>query len=147
MTDLETLLRAAGDALDVPVGPLPDLSGRLAERRSFADLDHLHLKVRDLEASAAFYQRWFGLQGEVVEGTLFARNREGFLLCLTSAADARPLVDVHFGFTMRSGTAVRELHADMSGAGIAVNDLYEDATFASFRAADPDGNTIEVFWE
>jgi catechol 2,3-dioxygenase-like lactoylglutathione lyase family enzyme len=147
VTDLAALLRAAGDALAVPTGPPPSLAGRLPDRRPPVDLDHLHLGVRDLDASADFYARWFGLHGEVVDGTLFARNAAGFLLCLTPADEPSRLVGAHVGFTFPDAPAVRAAHREMAAAGVSVGELTDDPAFVSFRAVDPDGNVIEVYWE
>lgn len=143
---LEALLRAAGDRLPVSDDPPSRLAGRLPPRLPVADLDHLHLAVRDLAESAAFYQRWFGLTGDVVEGTLFARNQFGFLLCLTPYSEVEPL-NAHFGFTLPHATAVRRLHDEMARAGLEVTDVYEEPGFASFRVSDPDGTSVEVFAE
>src|SRR5437660_9812673 len=102
MADLETLLRTGGEALAVLAGPLPSLAGLLKPRLPAVDLDHLHLVVRDLDASAAFYRDWFGFDGDVIDGTLFAHNRAGFLLCLSPGAEPARLNDAHFGFNLRS---------------------------------------------
>ena len=147
MPNLEALLRAAGEALAVPTGPLPPLAERLVARVAGVDLDHLHLAVSDLDASADFYSRWFGLAGEVVDGTLFARNGAGFLLCLTLSADALPLGGAHFGFTLAEVDRLRELHSAMAAARLEVSDLYEEPGYAAFRVLDPDGNSVEVFVE
>src|SRR5439155_6121812 len=143
MTDVEALLRAAGDALAVPLGPLPDLVGRLPARRPRVDLDHLHLLVRDLDASASFYGQWFGLEGDVIDGTLFARNAEGFLLCLTPASQPTRLGDAHFGFTMPSVDTLRMLRDAMVASGVKASDVNVGPGHASFHVRDPDDNDIE----
>lgn len=144
---IEFHLRATGDLLAVP----PAGSERLqtfADRRPVCDLDHLHLFVRDLDAAARFYGDWFGLEGEVIEGTLFARNQSGFLLCLTPSPDAAPLGNTHFGFSLPSSDTVRRLHAEMLAAGAEVDaEVYEEPGFTNFGVRDPDGNTMEVFAE
>ena len=144
--DLESLLRSVGARLSLPEGPPPDLAGKLPQRSRRMDLDHLHLGVRDLDASAAFYARWFGLTGEVIDGTLFARNEHGFLLCLTPTDNAPPL-NAHFGFTLPDSRAVRALRDEMVAANVVVDDVYEEPGYASFRVADPDGTFVEVFAE
>lgn len=144
---LEALLRATGDLLAVPASSRPDVP-HFEDRRPACDLDHLHLGVRHLDAAARFYREWFGLDGEVVEGTLFARNTSGFLLCLTPDEEATPVPNAHFGFSLPTGEAVRRLHAEMLDAGADVDeDVFEEPGFTSFGVRDPDGNQFEVFAE
>jgi len=147
MSDLEELLRAAGTSLATPADRCPPLAERLEPRETAVDLDHLHLLVSDLEASARFYARWFGLAGEVIDGTLFARNSSGFLLCLSQSAEAGSPPDAHFGFTLGEVDRLRDLQEEMSRASREVRELCEEPGYASFRVLDPDGNGIEVFVE
>jgi catechol 2,3-dioxygenase-like lactoylglutathione lyase family enzyme len=114
------------------------------------DLNHLHLHVRDVEASRAFYERYFGFAPHVKHGEiLFLRNERGFDLAL--APDPSPSVFpdwFHFGFRLDTPAAVRSLHERMRAEKVAiVKPLYEDDELASFRCADPDGHGIEVYWE
>ena len=143
---LEALLRATGDLLAIP--PTRSRTPRFEDRRPACDLDHLHLGVRHLDAAAGFYREWFGLEGEVIEGTLFARNQNGFLLCLTPDPDATPVANAHFGFSLPTGDAVLRLHGEMLEAGADVDlEVYQEPGFTSFGVRDPDGNTFEVFAE
>ena len=114
------------------------------------DLNHLHLHVRDLEASRRFYERWFSFAERVRhEEILFLRNAEGFDLALVPDAEAHEFPRwFHFGFRLEDASAVRGLRARMKGAGLpGVGDLHAEAELVSFRCADPDGHRIEVYWE
>ena len=113
-------------------------------------LNHLHLHVKNRPIAQEFYRSWFGMtvsrHGECL---IFLDDGKGFDLALME--DPAPLALppwFHFGFRLDSNRAVADLHDRMSRAGIAiVKPPYQDETFSSFRCADPDGYTIEVYWE
>lgn len=152
---LEYLVREAGNRLR-----WPSVDVRQAVRATISDdepvsdvdLDHLHLHVRDLDASRRFYERWFGFSADAEPATgetLFARNRHRFLICLTPDDQAVPLPDtVHFGFTLPTSDAVRNGYRRMQLARVTIlHELYESEEFVSYAVRDPDGNGIEIYWE
>ena len=54
----------------------------------------------------------------------------------------------HFGCKLPSADAVVSLHDEMVNSGVSIaRPLQRDEVFASFRAFDPDGYTIEFYWE
>jgi catechol-2,3-dioxygenase len=113
-------------------------------------LNHLHLHVRDRARSVRFYSDWFGLCTTREFDTLtFLADDAGFDLALmedSHSADLPPWF--HFGFRQDTQTALLELLEAMRGAGVPIaRDLYQDETLASYRCSDPDGYTIEVYWE
>jgi catechol 2,3-dioxygenase-like lactoylglutathione lyase family enzyme len=113
------------------------------------NINHLHLKVAAVERSQRFYER-FGLRASATHGdTLFMRDEAGMDLALAPAAAPEPLPAwFHFGFRLESGAAVTALHRDLAGAGVAMNQpLSEEPDFVVFRCSDPDGYSIEVYWE
>jgi catechol 2,3-dioxygenase-like lactoylglutathione lyase family enzyme len=114
------------------------------------NLNHLHLKVASVERSQAFYEGFFGLRPLVSHGDiLFMRDEAGMDLALARAVAPEPLPDwFHFGFRLDSGEAVTALHRELAAAGVAMKQpLSEEPDFVAFRCHDPDGHSIEVYWE
>jgi len=114
------------------------------------NLNHLHLKVRSVDAARAYYSRFFGLTDHVRHGDiLFMRDGAGMDLALALAETAEPLPSwFHFGFRLEDREAVGALQATMAAAGAAITQpLVDEGDFVFFRCADPDGHSIEVYWE
>jgi catechol 2,3-dioxygenase-like lactoylglutathione lyase family enzyme len=113
------------------------------------DLDHLNLRVVDVRAARAFYERWFGFREKAWhdEGA-FLVNDAGFLLALMPASGPAAMPGgVHIGFQQPSGEVVAALRAEMEAAGVATGQLEEEDGYVTFRCWDPGGLEIEVFWE
>ncbi len=113
-------------------------------------LNHLHLHVYDTERSRRFYEAWFGFREHARhDELLFIRNGEGFDLALMPDPHAVALPEwFHFGFRLESAAAVRELYHRMQAEGVALRrPLLDETDFVSFRAEDPDGYAVEVYWE
>jgi len=113
------------------------------------DITHLHLNVRDLSQSSAFYQRWFGLEVKRQQGDVwFLCGDQGFLLVLLQDADPAPAPAwAHFGVARANAHEVLTLHQTMLAAGVPIVRAYEQSqTLTSFRAADPNGHVVEVYW-
>jgi catechol 2,3-dioxygenase-like lactoylglutathione lyase family enzyme len=114
------------------------------------DLNHLHLHVQDLERSRTFYASYFGFREHTRHGKiLFMRNERAFDLALAPDAEKQGFPTwFHFGFRLQNPTDVRDLHARMKTAGVAMKvDLIDDEGYVSFRCFDPDGHGIEIYWE
>ena len=114
------------------------------------DLNHLHLNAADIGTTRAFYETWFGFAEHVWHGDiLFLRNTEGFDLALASYGDAEPLPRwFHAGFRLPAPGDVKQLYERMQQAGVPLrSDLEEYPDLVSYRCADPDGLTVEVYWE
>jgi catechol 2,3-dioxygenase-like lactoylglutathione lyase family enzyme len=115
-----------------------------------ADLNHLHLHVRDLERSVAFYGTWFGLErSRRFDEVQFVRGSDGFDLALVEErAPAALPAWFHVGFRLGEPEEVRDLHARMRAAGVArLGDLTDASDIVFFRVHDPDGLPIDVYWE
>lgn len=113
------------------------------------DINHLHLNVRDLARSGAFYQKWFGLELRRQQGDAwFLSGNQGFLLVLLQDAYPAPAPAwFHFGVARDNAQQVLQLHDAMRDAGLAMVQPYTQAqTITSFRCADPDGYMVEVYW-
>ena len=113
-------------------------------------VNHLHLHVRDIEQSEAFYARWFGFERHVTHGEiLFLRDAGGLDLALAPDPEPAALPPwFHFGFRLPSGDAVRALRAEMLDAEVVMaTELFDYEDLVSFRCRDPDGYAIEIYWE
>lgn len=114
------------------------------------NLNHLHLKVREVARAKAFYERFFGLTEFAWHGDMvFMRDGAGMDLALAPAAQPDPMPDwFHFGFRLPSREAVAELHATMADNRVTMTEpLTDEGDLVFFRVADPDGYAIEVYWE
>jgi catechol 2,3-dioxygenase-like lactoylglutathione lyase family enzyme len=111
------------------------------------DLNHLYLRVRDLDASLAFYRRFFDF-GDGVEWqgeTCVVRNAEGFSLALTPDPAPPTWPDgLHFGFLLDDVSTARGLLDLVTSAGLPVEESYVEPRFVVFKVRDPDGYLVEV---
>lgn len=115
-----------------------------------ANLNHLHLHVRDVMASQSFYGKWLGFEEHVQHGPIvFLRDDAGFDLALAPDPSPAPLPSwFHIGSRRRTAAAVRTMHASMRrGLGRRVGALHDDEGWVHFRVRDPDGYVVEVYWE
>ena len=143
-------------AVDYYAAYLKDASGNSFEavhreaKRADGNMDHLAIRVKDLDASAMFYWTIADAVGltlrrqthDLVEFSLDELKRS---LIVTAG---EPTQNVHVAF---SGTdeEVRRFHADATAAGYRSNGepgerpRYHDGYYAAY-VLDPDGNNIEV---
>jgi catechol 2,3-dioxygenase-like lactoylglutathione lyase family enzyme len=113
------------------------------------DLTHLHLHVRDKARAVAFYRQWFGLRPMSGDDTItFMRGDREFLFALMEDPAPGTMPPwFHFGIHLDSAAHVRDTLQAMEGSGVPiVKPLYESESLTSFRCADPDAYTIEVYW-
>ena len=88
-------------------------------------ISHLHIGVRDIEVSGAFYKAHFGLVHHFHAGPiLFLRDDAGMDFALSPAkADEAPWNGgLHFGFRLASREDVLVMHRRPRDAG--VNEVY-----------------------
>lgn len=114
------------------------------------DVNHLHLHVADPARSERFYTTYFGFRPHVRHGDIvFLRNADGFELALAPEPGAADVPEwFHFGCRLASPAAVREMHARLTADGIPLRrPLLDEPDFVMFRAIDPDGYGVEVYWE
>lgn len=111
-------------------------------------VDHLHLRVRDLEASKRFYRgvlTAIGRQDAIQETESYFAADELWI----DQAEARTS-NVHLAFQAADREAVRAFHQAALAAGGRDNGApgeraYHPGYFAAF-ALDPDGNNIEAVY-
>lgn len=108
-------------------------------------IDHVHLRVRDLEASRRFYRTSLAALGRELAG----EGPDHFWVDeLYVSADGPPTSGLHVAFQARDRAAVEHFHAAALKAGGADNGPPGERAYgAGYYAAyvrDPDGNNIEV---
>lgn len=110
-------------------------------------LNHLYLQVRDLGRSRAFYERYFGFDGqsEWQGETFVVRNADGFSLALTPHPEPPEWPrGLHFGFLLDDAEFVRELQGRLAADDVAIVESISEPGFAVFKCLDPDGYLVEV---
>ncbi len=108
-------------------------------------LDHVHVRVADLEASKRFYHAVLeALGGEI------AMEGEGYFAAdeLFVSDDGEPTTGFHLAFQANDPEAVHRFHAAALAAGGRENGApgerpYHPGYFAAY-ALDPDGNNVEA---
>ena len=108
-------------------------------------IDHVHLRVRDLEASRRFYAAVLEALGRGVthEGPGFFAADELFV-----SADGEPTAGLHLAFQADDRDAVRRFHAAGLAAGGHDNGgpgerPYHPGYYAAYLR-DPDGTNVEA---
>jgi catechol 2,3-dioxygenase-like lactoylglutathione lyase family enzyme len=109
-------------------------------------VDHVHLRVRDLDASRRFYEAALGALG------LGVRAGDGYFSSdeLWVTADGPPTRGLHLAFQAADESAVRRFHEAALAAGGTDNGgpgerSYHPGYFAAY-ALDPDGNNVEAVY-
>jgi catechol 2,3-dioxygenase-like lactoylglutathione lyase family enzyme len=114
-------------------------------------IDHLHLVVKDLEASKRFYRAILDALGIplLLEGDDYFSADELFVSSQTSRASAAQLTGrVHFAFAAKDRSAVEHFHRvglqhggrDNGAPGLRP---YHPGYYAAYLL-DPDGNNVEA---
>jgi catechol 2,3-dioxygenase-like lactoylglutathione lyase family enzyme len=111
-------------------------------------LRHLAFLVHDLRRARRFYETYFGFDAEAEwQGdTLFIRNKEGFDLALMRGDHPpNPGAFHHVGFVLDSPQQVTELQQRLEAEGVPIIEVINEPNLTSFKCADPDGYTVEVY--
>jgi len=109
-------------------------------------IDHVHLRVRDLESSRRFYEAALGALGrEVHGGAEYFFSDELFV-----SADGPPTERLHLAFQAQDEDAVIRFHAAAVAAGGQDNGApgeraYHPGYFAAY-VLDPDGTNVEAVY-
>jgi catechol 2,3-dioxygenase-like lactoylglutathione lyase family enzyme len=118
--------------------------------RPKGNIDHVAIRVSDVEASTAFYSTigaaaGLAIRRKTIEHSTFSVGTDGGTLLLI--AD-EPTQNVHIAFS-GNDEDVRRFHTDATAAGYRSNGepgerpRYHDGYYAAY-VLDPDGNNIEV---
>jgi catechol 2,3-dioxygenase-like lactoylglutathione lyase family enzyme len=77
---------------------------------------------------------------------LFLHNEDAFDLALMRGEHPpNPGAFHHFGFQAGSAEAVRDLQRAIEAAGAPILEVVAEPDLVSFKCADPDGYTVEVY--
>jgi catechol 2,3-dioxygenase len=113
-------------------------------------INHVVLKVRNLEESDRFYREFVGLKlvgrrGHMRFYTAGAHTHDFAIVEIGAAppVNSRGLGLFHFCFDVRDEVALRALYTTLKGAGVAVSSGVDHNVMHSFYAHDPDGNVVE----
>jgi catechol 2,3-dioxygenase-like lactoylglutathione lyase family enzyme len=116
------------------------------------DLNHLHLMVKDIKRSQAFYEAMFGFTEKIWYGDnlLFLQNAHGFDLALTGTPQPQPLPQgVHYGFSISDRKQLDEMYSRGK-------DLFPDCfktppkdhgDWGTLLCMDLDGYPFEIYWD
>ena len=118
--------------------------------RDGGNVDHLWIRVSDVEAATQFYEgvgpaAGFRVGTELAGRTQFACVSGSFSV----VAAAEPSENVHLAFTATDNETVDRFHRDATAAGHRDNGapgeraVYHEGYYAAF-VLDPDGNNVEV---
>lgn len=120
-------------------------------------IDHVTLKVSDLEKSKTFYEKAFAPFGWSVafgnDGVFHAFDiGKGFLFEITQHRGEDPITPTHVAFRAKDPESVQMFHRAALAAGAEDNGQpgprphYTDNYYACF-VHDPDGHNIEAMWD
>jgi catechol 2,3-dioxygenase len=121
-------------------------------------LGHILLRVADVEQSKAFYSGLLGF--EIVEedpnhgGVFMTLGEHGHTLDVMPADGPAPVrlspqqVGMqHFAFQVDSFEALKDAYFTLQDNGVEVMRAIDHVSQKSIYFADPDGNTVEVYYE
>ena len=121
-------------------------------------LGHILLRVADVEQSKAFYSGLLGF--EIVEedpnhgGVFMTLGEHGHTLDLVSADGPAParlspqqVGMQHFAFQVDSFEALKDAYFTLQDNGVDVMRAIDHVSQKSIYFADPDGNTVEIYYE
>lgn len=122
-------------------------------------IGHVNLRVADEEASKRFYRDILGFviaEEDPEHGGVFMTLGENFHTLdigqhPAPTAAQRPRRDqiglAHIAFQVASYAALREAYAHLAEHGVAILRATNHVNQRSFYFADPDGNTLEIYYE
>ena len=119
-------------------------------------LTHIHLIVRDMKRSRAFYCKVFGMQVSFKVGTkLIFLNTPGSkdAIALHEDSESARVAGksggiAHFGFRLKNAKDIKEVKQKITEAGGIISDEGEflpGSPYVFFK--DPDGYEVEVWYE
>ena len=123
------------------------------------EIGHVLLRVLDLERSKRFYSEVLGFQ--VLEedpehgGTFMALPGQSHAIDLFPVKDAEAARTQtpgvrglgHIAFRVESEDALREAYATLGDHGVEVTRTVDHVSQKSVYFLDPDGNTLEIYYE
>jgi catechol 2,3-dioxygenase-like lactoylglutathione lyase family enzyme len=119
-----------------------------------ATLNHIHLRVKDLDISQRFYEEIFGWE-PVMElpsqqrKMRFLRDSKRFLLVLEIHPDSATVPSwFHLGFELESHAEVQSAALELSRRSVKfIEPLNQTPDYSSFTVEDPDGYHLQIYWD
>lgn len=119
----------------------------------FPEIRHLHLTSRDHAITQRFYETYFGFylagifsRGDRPSATIL-KSANGFQLFLEADRNEKLPSWFHFGFLTKTAEACIELHTRMQANNVTIVHPFITDPFPSYFFADPDGHTIQVYFD
>ncbi len=112
-------------------------------------LQHLNLRVAELERARDFYVRVLGFRVAFAKGDTVWLEAGGDLLGLSQGAAERsaPSAAQHFGFMVETRDEVDAWCAQLRAHGVACEKgPYDRSDGRSLYFRDPDAHLLEIFW-
>jgi len=114
-------------------------------------LNHVHLKVQNIESTRGFYETHFGFHtAEVSHGESYLTDNRGSWITLSLKEASEPSLPswFHFGFCLDSREEVTTLFHSLKSANLTFDrELTHFADHGTtFYVRDPEGNRVEVSW-
>jgi catechol 2,3-dioxygenase-like lactoylglutathione lyase family enzyme len=112
-------------------------------------LNHLDLQADDVPATAAFFERYFGLTihgNRTSPAIIILSDEDGFSLAVQrrKRADEAYPEGFHIGFLVDGEEAVRRQHERMVGDGVSCTDVIVNNRGVMFYLTAPGDITVEV---
>ncbi len=116
---------------------------------SIRGINHVVLRVRNLEASDAFYRGVLGLEKVGARGRMWfysagAHHHDLALMEMRGAASAEKGALFHFCLDVPDEAALAELYERCWKAGVQVMGTADHTIMKSFYVTDPEGNVVEL---
>jgi catechol 2,3-dioxygenase-like lactoylglutathione lyase family enzyme len=114
-------------------------------------LNHLDLQVPDVPSTAAFLERYFGVQiqgNRTSPAIIILSDDIGFTLVLQRRRDdhERYPDGFHIGFLVDDPADVQRRHAQLVGDGVGCSPIRENSRGIMFYVTAPGDVTVEVGW-
>lgn len=111
-------------------------------------LNHLDLLVCDVPATAAFFERYFGLcvrSNPTSAALIVLTDAHGFVLVLQRAQPGQRYPEgFHLGFLLDDVQSVRDLHARAVADGLQVSEIIVNGRGTMIYVTLPEGFHVEV---
>ncbi len=118
------------------------------------EIRHVHLSSRDHAVSQRFYERYFGFRFDTIllprgnePAATILRSPGGFQLFLEAGSADKLPPWFHFGFSVESADACRDLYERMQQDQVTITHPFVTEPFAYCFFADPGGHVVQVYFD
>ena len=120
----------------------------MANRLKLNGIDHLNIGVRDPARSSRFYQDVLGMKeaySEMPRAVFLTSGRD--LLTLARTKTRPRSGGMHFGFSVKDRLEYERWKSWLQSKRVKITGEREEASGGGLYFKDPDGYTIEIFYE